>query len=122
MYTIKIKRVYEEPEVEDGYRMLVDRLWPRGVKKEVAFVDEWNKAVSPSTELRKWFDHKPEKFQRFAKLYREELADKQEELLRIKAIGNEKNLTLLYAAKDKNINHATILLSTISNLKQPNHG
>lgn len=113
MKTIKIKRVYEAAEKTDGYRILVDRLWPRGLKKEDVPYDEWNKDITPSTALRKWFGHKAENFARFAELYRAELKGKTSELQRIKAIANTQPITLLYAAKDKNINHAKILLEAI---------
>lgn len=101
------------PLPEDGYRMLVDRLWPRGIKKEAANVDEWNKNIAPSTELRKWFAHKPENFARFAALYKAELARKTEELNRIKSIAMKHGLTLLYAAKNEKVNHARVLLEEL---------
>lgn len=113
MKKIKIKRIYEAPLVEDGFRMLVDRLWPRGLKKENAAIDEWNKIIAPSTELRKWFGHKSENFERFTEAYKIELKSKPEQLERIKSIAETQNLTLLYAAKDEKINHARILLSVI---------
>lgn len=113
MKKIKIKRIYETPLVEDGFRMLVDRLWPRGLKKENAAIDEWNKIIAPSTELRKWFGHKYENFERFTEAYKIELKSKPEQLERIKSIAETQNLTLLYAAKDEKINHARILLSVI---------
>lgn len=116
MRSIKIKRVYEIPEATDGYRVLVDRLWPRGLKKEIAALDEWNKDVAPSTELRKWFDHKPENFLRFEKLYTLELKHKKVELKRLQTTANKQCLTLLYAARDEKINHATILLKVLKRL------
>ncbi len=114
---MKIKRIYESPEPEDGYRMLVDRLWPRGLKKEKAFIDEWNKNIAPSPELRKWFGHKPENFKQFSKLYTTELKTKAAELKRIKSIQKNQNLTLLYAAKDTQINHAAVLLKVLLTVK-----
>jgi uncharacterized protein YeaO (DUF488 family) len=116
MYPIKIKRIYEAPEPEDGYRMLVDRLWPRGLKKEVAALDEWNKDIVPSTELRKWFSHKPENFERFSELYKIELAAKGDELKRVLALAETQNLTLLYAAKSTTINHARVLLEVLQSI------
>ena len=77
MGKIKIKRIYEQSSADDGYRVLVDRLWPRGVSKKDANLDEWNKEIAPSTELRKWFDHKEERFDEFACRYREELNEKK---------------------------------------------
>lgn len=110
---ISIKRVYEDPERRDGYRILVDRLWPRGLKKQNAHLDEWNKDIAPSTELRKWFGHKPELFDEFAQRYKTELHDKTDELKRIRSITGKQNITLLYAAKDERINHAVILLDIL---------
>lgn len=113
MKNIKVKRIYETPLEEDGYRMLVDRLWPRGLKKEKAAIDEWNKTIAPSPELRVWFGHKPENFKKFSQLYEVELKSKSEELKRMNAIAKKQNLTLLYAAKDEKINHAIVLLNVL---------
>lgn len=118
MSIIKIKRVYEEPAGDDGYRMLIDRLWPRGLKKENAAIREWNKTIAPSTELRKWFGHKLENFEKFTALYETELSAKTEELRRLKSIARNQNLTLLYAAKDENINHAVVVYGMLKALKQ----
>ena len=111
--TINIKRIYEQPLPEDGYRVLVDRLWPRGITKEKAAIDEWNKAVAPSNELRKWFGHQAVLFEAFKKQYNTELLLQTAELKRLKEIGTKQNLTLLYAARDAHINHAIILLEAI---------
>jgi len=113
MKQIQIKRIYEQPLAEDGYRMLVDRLWPRGIKKEVAKLDEWNKNLPPSVELRKWFDHKPERFKEFESKYRLELTKIKDELNRVRDITKHSNLTLLYGAKDPHINHAIVLLNVL---------
>ncbi len=80
MEEIKTKRIYEDPSDNDGYRILVDRIWPRGVSKEDAKLDDWNKDIAPSDKLRKWFDHDPDKFDEFAKKYRKELDDQKEDL------------------------------------------
>jgi len=109
MENIQIKRIYDEPSEDDGYRVLVDRLWPRGVSKASAHLDEWNKEVAPSTELRKWFDHKEERFNDFAILYQEELLVKEDELIKLREISKSENVTLLYGAKDPKINHAIVL-------------
>lgn len=109
MRKIKIKRIYDEPTDGDGYRVLVDRLWPRGVSKKNARLDEWNKEIAPSPELRKWFDHKEERFQEFRRLYREELIANAKELNRLKALAKREAVTLLYGAKDPTINHAVVL-------------
>lgn len=106
---IEIKRIYDEFLVQDCYRMLVDRLWPRGISKERASLDEWNKNIAPSTELRKWFGHKPEHFQEFAMLYKEELKNNFKEVKRLQEIASIGKLSLIYAARDPQINHAIIL-------------
>lgn len=115
-FQVKIKRVYDPPGAEDGRRVLVDRLWPRGLKKEALVYDEWMRDVAPSPELRKWFGHKPERFDRFRRSYEQELeADetRREHVERLCRWAREKNLTLLYAAKDPVFNHAVILQSRI---------
>lgn len=109
MGKIKIKRIYDEPADGDGYRVLVDRLWPRGVSKMDARLDEWNKEIAPSPELRKWFDHKEECFQEFKRLYREELTANPKELDRLKLLAKREVVTLLFGAKDPEINHAVVL-------------
>lgn len=116
-HVIKIKRIYEKPQDDDGYRILIDRLWPRGITKEAAALYQWNKEIAPSTALRKSFGHRPEKFEEFTQKYKEELTTKADELDKIKAVAKTQNLTLLYAAKDKQINHAQVVLEIISNNK-----
>ena len=113
-YQVQIKRIYEHPEASDGYRMLVDRLWPRGVKKEAAMLDEWNKDIAPSAGLRRWFDHKEDRFAEFAKRYIDELKLHPKELSRIRKIAKEKNITLLYGAKNTVINQAVVLLNVLT--------
>ncbi len=109
MGKIKIKRIYDEPSDDDGYRVLVDRLWPRGVSKDSAKLNEWNKEIAPSTELRKWFDHKEERFNEFTSRYREELNEKEGMLNKLREISNNETLSLLYAAKDPELNQAVVL-------------
>jgi uncharacterized protein YeaO (DUF488 family) len=111
---IEIKRVYEKPAKADGWRVLVDRLWPRGMKKEAARVDVWMKNVAPSTALRKWFGHEPEKWSEFQKRYRRELERKTELLAELKKMAKEHGtLTLLYGAKDEEHNDAVALASVL---------
>lgn len=107
MFTIK--RIYEEPSTSDGYRVLVDRLWPRGVAKEVAQLDEWLKDVAPSTELREWFGHKSEHFKEFTEKYKHELATNPAVGHLLEVSKKHKNVTLLFAARDLQINHARVL-------------
>src|SRR6185312_10713020 len=103
---IAIKRVYEPFSKTDGYRILVDRLWPRGIKKEDAHFDKWLKEVAPSTELRKWIHADPDKWDQFIKKYHTELKD-SEALNELQAdLNAHKTITLLYAAKDEERNHA----------------
>ena len=109
MKTIQLKRVYEDKSKDDGHRILIDRLWPRGVSKEDAHFDEWMKELAPSTELRKWFDHKPERFEEFSKRYKKELAEQKELLDKLKELAKKKKVTLLFAAKDTEINNAVVI-------------
>lgn len=114
---IKIKRIYEQVDKEDGYRVLVDRLWPRGITKEAAALDEWNNAVAPTPELRQWFHHQPALFAGFKQRYKNELKEQQEELLRLRSIAGREPLTLLYAAKDPAINHAIVLKDVLESME-----
>jgi uncharacterized protein YeaO (DUF488 family) len=106
---IKIKRVYQRPDHTDGNRILVDRLWPRGLSKERAQVDIWLKDVAPSTELRKWFHHDPERWKEFQTRYKQELKSKKDELAILKEKLIEGPVTLLYGAKDEAHNEAVVL-------------
>lgn len=106
---IKIKRVYDEIEFDDGKRFLVERLWPRGIKRDVIKIDGWLKDVAPSTELRKWFNHEPEKWEEFIKRYTKELDGKRPYLDPILEASKGGNVTLLYSAKDKAHNNAIVL-------------
>lgn len=111
---IHIKRAYEEAEKEDDVRVLVDRIWPRGVSKEALQIDHWMKEVAPSNELRKWFGHDPDKFEEFKKRYKEELEQVKEakealsDLKRL-TIEKKKAITLVYGAKDEKHNQAIVL-------------
>lgn len=110
--TIRLKRIYEPPSPEDGVRILVDRLWPRGISKEQASLDEWMKEIAPSPELRKWFCHQPERFAEFTRRYELELSEDPTRCRlvdRIWELASEKNVTLVYAAKDPVHNHAIVL-------------
>jgi uncharacterized protein YeaO (DUF488 family) len=108
-HDVRIKRVYDDPAESDGYRVLVDRLWPRGISKDEAALDAWIKDVSPSTELRRWFGHDPSKFDEFADRYRAELKG-SEALAQLRARRRENPVvTLLYSAKDTQHNQAVVL-------------
>jgi uncharacterized protein YeaO (DUF488 family) len=112
--TIKLKRIYEAYSKDDGYRILVDRLWPRGIKKEEARIDKWLKDIAPSTTLRKWFNHEPDKWDQFRRQYHAELngCAAFDELLI--DLHQHKMITLLFAAKDENYNHAIVLQQFIN--------
>lgn len=108
---INIKRIYDSSLKEDGFRVLVDRLWPRGLKKENAHIDLWLKEICPSTELRKWFNHDQEKWQEFKKKYLDELStNKAVQKILLKCESNP-TITLLYAAHDQQFNQAVVLQS-----------
>lgn len=110
---IKIKRIYDDADKADGFRILVDRLWPRGLTKEKAGIDLWLKEVAPSTELRKWFGHEPGKWEEFKKRYLLELKQKDDLIALIKEKLKHTNVTLLYAARDEKHNEATVLLDEV---------
>lgn len=116
-YPIKTKRIYEDPSDDDGVRILVDRLWPRGISKERAKVDSWGREVAPSTELREWFGHKPERFDEFGDKYINELKNKKPQLKEIKKISKKQPVTLVYSAKDTQMNQATVLKETLDKIR-----
>ncbi len=106
---IKIKRVYEAPEKDDGFRILVDRVWPRGMTREKAAVDLWLKEIAPTNELRKWFGHDPKKYKEFKKRYEKELKENKEAIDTVKAHLKKETVTLVYGAKDEEHNQAVVL-------------
>ena len=106
---IKLKRVYEPPSSKDGIRVLVERLWPRGLTKQRAAVDLWLKDVAPSPELRKWFGHDPTRWKRFQERYRDELREQREAVRLLKQKAKERTVTLVYAARDEEHNGALVL-------------
>ncbi len=110
---LKVKRVYEPPSPEDGVRVLVDRLWPRGLREEKARVDWWAKELAPSRALRHFFGHDPQRYKEFLQRYREELKGNPA-LERLKALSREKTVTLLFGAKEERYNNARALLEILS--------
>ena len=106
---IRLKRVYEEPSRTDGSRILVDRLWPRGLTKEHAAVTLWLKDVAPSTELRKWFDHEPARWKQFQSRYRKELRKKKDALALLRQKAKKRTVTLVYGVRDEEHNEALVL-------------
>jgi uncharacterized protein YeaO (DUF488 family) len=111
---IKIKRAYDPAAKEDGKRILVDRLWPRGLKKEKAHIDEWLKEIAPSTELRKWYSHDPAKWQEFKKRYRNELKDKKDILDELKAESRKQTITFVFSSRETELNNAEALKEFLS--------
>jgi uncharacterized protein YeaO (DUF488 family) len=113
MGEIRIKRIYDPPERGDGYRALVDRVWPRGVSRERAQLDEWAKDLAPSSELRRWFGHDPNRFKEFGSRYRAELAARPEPVEAMRRRAEREPVTLLYAARDPRHNHALVLAEVL---------
>ena len=109
MEHIQIKRVYEPPAKKDGFRVLVDRVWPRGISKSAAAVDLWMKDVAPSTELRKWFNHDPARWKEFRERYRAELRKRSSEIDELKTYAAKRRVTLVYSARDLEHNQALVL-------------
>lgn len=116
--TFQIKRIYEPAKRSDGVRVLVDRLWPRGVRKSNAHIDRWMKNVAPSPRLRVWFGHSPERFAEFKKRYGKELAGNPE-LAELRRLGKGRLVTLLYGARDPDVNHAVVLAGVLRKGARP---
>jgi uncharacterized protein YeaO (DUF488 family) len=116
--TFQIKRIYEPATRSDGARVLVDRLWPRGVRKSNAHIDHWMKDVAPSPRLRIWFGHRPERFAEFKKRYVKELTGNPE-LAELRRLGKGRLVTLLYGARDPDVNHAVVLASVLRKGARP---
>ena len=116
--TFRIKRAYDPATNADGTRVLVDRLWPRGVRKVDAKLTLWMKDVAPSAKLRLWFGHEPERFAEFSRRYKKELAG-SEALKELRKLGKGKAVTLVYAARDPLVNHARVLLSVLGARARP---
>lgn len=115
---IQIKRIYDEPSPDDDFRVLVDRLWPRGVSKERAALDLWDKDVAPSPELRTWWNHDPDSFDEFAERYRSELEAGDAPAALLEKAGAHDRLTLLYAAHDPAVNHAAVLRDVLRDTRR----
>ncbi|AUW42610.1 DUF488 domain-containing protein [Rhizobium leguminosarum] len=109
---VRIKRVYEAPATADGERILVDRIWPRGLSRKDASLDRWMKDVAPSTELRKWFDHRVDRWEEFQDRYQKELSCNSA-LGELRGLVSSQDVTLLYAARDHDHNHAIILMRKV---------
>lgn len=112
---IQLKRAYDPPETGDGYRVLVDRLWPRGISREDAAIDRWMKELAPSDDLRRWFGHDPEKWEEFRRRYKQELETHEDAVAFLREKSSEGTLTLIYAAKDTQHNNAVVLREYLVN-------
>ena len=110
---VRAKRVYEDPARGDGYRVLIDHVWPRGVSRERARLDEWARELAPSDELRKWFDHVPERYATFRSRYRDELARHGDRVEELRRRAREGAVTIVYAARDTEHNNAVVLAELI---------
>lgn len=119
--TVRVRRIYDEPSASDGTRVLVDRVWPRGLRKEEARIDTWHKQVAPSTELRRWYAHDPARFEEFARRYRAELAEPEraEALAELRTWCGQGTVTLLTASRDVEISQAAVLAEL---LRDDRHG
>jgi uncharacterized protein YeaO (DUF488 family) len=110
---VRLKRAYQPAERSDGYRVLIDRIWPRGVSKERAHLDEWARELAPSSELRRWFGHDPAKFEEFGRRYRDELAAQGEKLRELRGRARKGTVTLVYSAGDTEHNDAVVLAEVL---------
>jgi uncharacterized protein YeaO (DUF488 family) len=110
---IRLKRIYEPPSKEDGIRILIDRLWPRGITKEEAQLDEWNREIPPSGRLRAWFGHDPARWAEFSQRYRDELTEHPDALSDLRRQAQQRRITLLYAARDEAHTHAIVLRNVL---------
>jgi len=110
---VRTKRAYDEAAPDDGYRILIDHVWPRGISKERAHLDEWARELAPSDELRKWFDHVPERFDEFRSRYRDELMAQSERIDALGRLAENGPLTIVYAARDEEHNNAVVLAELI---------
>ena len=106
---VRLKRAYDRPNVDDGPRILVDRLWPRGLSKTAAAIDEWARELAPSTGLRKWFGHDPDRWEGFRRRYAREIGGHAEDLAHLRSLARNRPITLVYAARDKVHNDAVVL-------------
>jgi uncharacterized protein YeaO (DUF488 family) len=110
---IRLKRAYDDPAEDDGYRVLIDRLWPRGVSREQARLDEWAKELAPSAELRRWFGHEPARFAEFRARYEAELGEQEAKLDELRGRARQGTLTLVYGARDTEHNDAVVLADVL---------
>jgi len=110
---VRLKRIYEPAAASDGYRVLIDRLWPRGVSREQAKIDQWERELSPSTELREWFGHDPSRFEEFRRRYIDELRNHRSRISELRRRARQGTLTLVYSARDSKHNNAVVLAEVL---------
>jgi len=110
---VRLKRAYEPATASDGYRVLIDRLWPRGVSRQRAKLDEWERELPPSTQLRKWFGHEPSRFEEFRRRYIEELREQRPKLAELRKRARDDTLTLVFSARDVEHNDAVVLAEVL---------
>lgn len=110
---VRVKRIYDAAEAGDGYRVLIDHVWPRGVSRERAALDDWARELAPGDELRRWFNHVPERFEEFRSRYRDELKDQRQRVEELRARAREGPVTILYAARDRAHNNAVVLAEVL---------
>jgi len=115
--SVRLKRVYDEPAKSDGLRVLVDRLWPRGLKKSEVEIDDWVKEIAPSTPLRKWFGHDPGKWKEFKRRYWAELNNRREQVEKLARYARRRSVTLLFSAKESEHNNAAALKEYLDQLR-----
>ena len=113
MFNVRIKRIYDEADRSDGYRVLIDHVWPRGVSRERARLDEWARELAPSDELRRWFGHDPARFDEFRARYRGELVDRRDHLLELARRARSRPVTVVYAARDQKHNNAVVVAELV---------
>jgi len=115
---VQLKRIYDEPDSGDGYRVLIDHVWPRGVSRERARLNEWARELAPSDDLRRWFAHDPEKFEAFRARYRAELANRRSAIVELAHRASSGRVTIVYAARDQQHNNAVVLAEVLRDCGQ----
>jgi uncharacterized protein YeaO (DUF488 family) len=119
---VRAKRIYDPPDASDGYRILIDHIWPRGVSRERACLDEWARELAPSAQVRKWFDHRPDRFAEFRARYRDELIAQADRVDELRRRATKSRVTVLYAARDREHNNAVVLTELLRDRQAADSG